>query len=43
MREQSFHEVQIDYVNAKIDKDTNQFLSRGTFKDVEYEVPNYAR
>ena len=38
IREQSFHEVQIDYQNARIDKETNSFTQRGTFRDVEHEI-----
>ena len=35
MREHSFHEIQIDYQNA--------FIRRGSFKDVEDEIPSLAR
>lgn len=35
MRDHSFHEVQIDHQDAKVDKTTNQFIQRGTFYDVE--------
>ena len=43
MRDHSFHEVQIDYQDARIDKNTNQFVQRGTFMDVENSIPNYAK
>jgi len=43
MREHSFHEVQIDYQDAKIDKNLNQFTQRGTFLDVENNIENYAK
>ena len=43
MREHSFHEVQIDYQDAEIDKNLNQFRRRGSFRDVENNIPNYAK
>ena len=43
MREHSFHEIQIDYQNAQIDKSQNAFIRRGSFKDVEDEIPSLAR
>ena len=43
MREHSFHEVQIDYQDAEIDKDLNQFIRRGSFRDVENNMPSYAK
>jgi len=43
IREHAFHEVQIDFQNAKIDKQLNQFIRRGTFKDVESEIPVLSR
>jgi len=43
MRDQSFHEVQIDNQNAQIDKNLNQFIQRGTFRDVESNMQSYAR
>jgi len=42
VKDQSFHEVQIDYQNADIDKSKNQFVRRGTFEDVENAIPSYA-
>ena len=42
IREHSFHEVQVDYQNAEIDKQKNLFMKRGTFEDVKNEIPNYA-
>jgi hypothetical protein len=43
IRDHSFHEIQVDYQNAKIDKQLNQFVRRGTFKDVEDEIPVLAK
>lgn len=43
MRDHSFHEVQIDYQDARVDTNTNQFVQRGTFMDVESSIPHYAR
>lgn len=43
MRDHSFHEVQIDYQDARVDKNTNQFVQRGTFTDVENSIPHYAK
>jgi hypothetical protein len=43
MRDHSFHEVQVDYQDARIDKNSNQFIQRGTFRDVEASIPNYAK
>jgi hypothetical protein len=43
IRDQSFHEIQIDYQNAKVDPNQNQFVQRGTFKEVESSIENYAR
>lgn len=42
IRDQSFHEVQIDYQDAQIDKSLNMFVKRGTFEDVERNIPHYA-
>lgn len=39
LRDRSFHEVQIDYQNARIDKQENMFIQRGTFQDVENSIP----
>lgn len=43
MRDQSFHEVQIDHQNAQIDKDRNEFITRGSFEDVEAGMSDYAK
>lgn len=43
MKDHSFHEVQVDYQDARIDKNSNQFIQRGTFRDVEASIPNYAK
>jgi len=43
MRENSFHEVQIDHQDAEIDKTENQILRRGSFKTVQKSIPNYAK
>ena len=42
IRDQSFHEVQIDYQDAEIDKQLNMFVKRGTFADVERSIEGYA-
>lgn len=42
-RDHSFHEIQVDHQDAKVDKSTNQFVQRGTFADVEMAIPNYAK
>lgn len=42
MRDQSMHEVQIDYQGAEIDKTKNTFIKRGTFTDVERSIEGYA-
>lgn len=34
IRDETFHEVQIDYQNSKIDYTTQSYLKRGTFDDV---------
>lgn len=41
-RDQSFHEVQIDYQDAQIDKNMNMFMRRGNFDAVERAIPSYA-
>jgi len=43
VRDHTFHEVQVDYQNAQFDKNENQFLKRGTFKDVEESIPAYSK
>ena len=43
MRDHSFHEVQVDLQDARVDKQENQFIQRGTFADVERNVGNYAK
>ena len=43
MRDHTFHEVQIDYQNAQFDKNSNQFLKRGNFRDVEMAIDGYAK
>jgi len=43
MRDHTFHEVQVDYVNAEIDKTTNEIIKRGNFKDLENAIDQYAR
>jgi len=43
IRDHTFHEVQVDYQNAQFDKNQNLFLRRGTFKDVENSIDNYAK
>lgn len=43
MRDHSFHEVQLDFQDAVIDKNANAFVQRGTFRDVERSIPAYAK
>jgi hypothetical protein len=43
IRDHTFHEVQVDYVDAQFDKNQNLFLKRGTFKDVEQNIDTYAK
>lgn len=43
IRDHTFHEVQVDYQNAQFDKNENVFIKRGTFKDVENSIDNYAK
>lgn len=43
MRDHSFHEVKIDYQDARVDKGTNHYIQRGTFNDVANAVPKYAQ
>lgn len=43
MRDQTFHELQIDNQNAQIDYSTQSFTRRGTFKDVEHALPDYKK
>ena len=42
MRDHSFHEVQVDYQDAKVDYATQSFTKRGTFADVEHALPRYS-
>ena len=41
MRDQCFHEVQVDYQDAEIDYQNQTFARRGTFHDVERAIPAY--
>ena len=41
MRDQCFHEVQVDYQNAEVDYQNYTFARRGTFKDVERAMGAY--
>lgn len=43
MRDHSFHEVQIDAQNARVDTQTNRFIERGTFDEVAHAIPDYAK
>lgn len=42
IRDLSFHEVQIDYQDAQIDKELNMFVKRGNFYDVQNKLSSYA-
>jgi hypothetical protein len=33
----------VDHQNARVDKTENRYIQRGTFKDVEQSIPNYAK
>lgn len=41
MRDHSFHEIQVDLQDAKVDKTENTFIQRGTFRDVAANMSNY--
>ena len=41
MRDQCFHEVQVDYQDAQVDYQNQTFARRGTFKDVERSLAAY--
>ena len=41
MRDHSFHEVQVDLQDAKVDKTENTFIQRGNFRDVAANMSNY--
>jgi len=41
MRDHCFHEVQVDYQDAKIDFKNQTFTKRGTFADVESSIESY--
>lgn len=39
MKEQSYHEVYIDYQDAEIDHKEGRFIKRGNFKNIEKAIP----
>lgn len=43
MKEHTFHEIQVDFQNGQYDKNQNHFIKRGSFRDVEDSITDYAK